>query len=97
HSASSAADAESSVAPIAAMTMEEADCCPHEPVLLEACAGRTAAEFVYLYPPGIPLLVPGEQIPDGFSERIRRYRKMGLHLQGLADYRTETIQCVVSG
>lgn len=32
-------------------------------VRLEESGGLVSGEFVYLYPPGIPFLAPGERIP----------------------------------
>ena len=40
-------------------------------VPLADAIGRTAAEFVNLYPPGIPLLVPGERIEEPFVRAIQ--------------------------
>lgn len=37
---------------------------PAEEVPERACAGRIAAEYVFPYPPGIPVLVPGERITE---------------------------------
>ena len=58
---------------------------PWEKVPLEDSAGRVSVEFVNLYPPGIPLLAPGERITKealrGFQEDLRQ----GLRLQGLCD------------
>ncbi len=76
------------------MTIAEADDRPREAVPLEESAGRVSAEFAYLYPPGIPLVVPGERIPERFGERLRGYQAMGLELQGLADYSAETIYVI---
>ena len=42
-------------------------------------------EFVYLYPPGIPILAPGERITKDILERIAWYQSMGLSVQGLSD------------
>lgn len=42
-------------------------------------------EFVYLYPPGIPILAPGERITKDILERITWYQSMGLSVQGLSD------------
>lgn len=39
---------------------------PSEAVPVCRCAGRTAAEYVWSYPPGIPVVIPGEAIPPGF-------------------------------
>lgn len=58
---------------------------------LEKSIGRISAEFVYLYPPGIPILLPGEEITGQIVENMRRYINQGLDLQGLADYTGRTI------
>ncbi len=42
-------------------------------------------EFVYLYPPGIPILAPGEKITKEILDRIAWYQTMGLSVQGLSD------------
>jgi len=42
-------------------------------------------EFVYLYPPGIPILAPGEKITKEILERISWYQSMGFSVQGLSD------------
>lgn len=61
---------------------------------IEKSAGKISAEFVYLYPPGIPLLVPGEQITGHFLENVRRYKEKRLSLQGTRDVACERI-CTV--
>ncbi|MCC8137222.1 MAG: aminotransferase class V-fold PLP-dependent enzyme [Clostridiales bacterium] len=81
--------------PIEVMTMAEADNAPQEAVPIGQSPGRTAAEFVYLYPPGIPLLVPGERVPDELPELLAGYQAEGLSVQGMADYSAKTICCVV--
>ena len=62
--------------------------------ILEKSAGKISAEFVYLYPPGIPILAPGEQITECLIENVKRYLELGLEVQGLCDYTGQTI-CVV--
>ena len=42
-----------------------------------------AGEFLNLYPPGIPLLVPGERIMSSLLADIQRYLEKGLNVQGL--------------
>ncbi len=61
---------------------------------LDECIGRTSVEFAYLYPPGIPLIVPGEQISGHFVKNVRRYLEQGFEVQGLSDQTSETV-CVV--
>ncbi len=67
------------------LTIRQAQESPSEPVPLPDSAGRVSAEFIYLYPPGIPLLVPGERISEELLERLARERKAGLVLRGMAD------------
>lgn len=56
--------------------------------------GKVSGEFAYLYPPGIPLLVPGERITEQFIGDVFSYQKDGLSLQGLSDRSGQSI-CVV--
>ncbi|MBQ3974804.1 MAG: hypothetical protein II628_11610, partial [Lachnospiraceae bacterium] len=44
----------------------------------EEAAGRISAEYVYCYPPGIPLLLPGERIRPERADQIRDLRKKGV-------------------
>lgn len=76
------------------MTIDAAANSEAHAVWLRESAGCISAEFVYLYPPGIPLLVPGEQITQELLEEFSYYRKCGFELQGLADYAGEKIKAV---
>ena len=44
---------------------------------LAAAAGRTCAEMVMFYPPGIPLLMPGEMITDETIDVCRQLLAAG--------------------
>ena len=55
---------------------------PCEWVPAKEAFGRISSDFVYLYPPGIPLIVPGEQITEEFVSRLKTCRGKGLTLQG---------------
>ena len=52
---------------------------------LEDCQGEIAAEYAYVYPPGIPFLAPGEQITEEVAEQIQRAGEAGLSLLGMED------------
>lgn len=54
-----------------------------EEVPLEHAMGRHAAEFINLYPPGVPLLVPGEILQNKHLQMLTKYRKQGLNIQGV--------------
>ena len=45
--------------------------------------GRIAADFVMVYPPGIPLLAPVERVTEEIRDILRRYLAMGFSLDGL--------------
>lgn len=55
-----------------------------EKVPLAAAVGRTVADFINLYPPGIPLLVPGEVMSEELLVQIRKSMRMGLRVQGVS-------------
>ncbi len=52
-------------------------------VLLEESSQYIAGEFIYLYPPGIPLIVPGEEFTDELCIIIKRNIDMGYNVQGV--------------
>lgn len=62
---------------------------PSEEILLTESAGRYAAEFINLYPPGIPLLIPGEQITEAHCREIWEAVSQGLNVQGIWTGRDE--------
>ena len=81
----------------------QAQCClreamegPRRPALLKESEGQISAEFVYLYPPGIPILAPGENIARNILDVIEEYIKKGLPIQGPEDESLETLR-VLSG
>ena len=48
------------IAPIVKLSPSEAFYAEREPIPLAECEGRVSSEFVMCYPPGIPILAPGE-------------------------------------
>src|SRR5690606_18526145 len=56
-----------------------------EAVPLRESAGRIAAEFVMVYPPGIPILMPGERITQRNIDYIEKHMAAGLPVQGPDD------------
>ena len=77
------------------MTISQAVDAQQRRYSLKESVGKVSAEFAYLYPPGIPIIVPGEQITGQFVRNVRRYMEQGLEVQGLSDTSAETI-CVAA-
>ena len=55
---------------------------PAEFLPYSSCEGRISAEFLYLYPPGIPMLVPGECISAELLSCIGQLLENGFSLYG---------------
>ncbi len=71
--------------PIRRMLICEAMDADTERTALQDTVGKVSAEFVYLYPPGIPIIAPGEVFTDAIVEKIMAYKAAGLLVQGPAD------------
>ncbi len=56
-----------------------------------SAAGRISGEFICPYPPGIPLVVPGEKITREALDHIKQIKSRGGHLQGPGDTTGKTV------
>ena len=70
---------------VPAITLSEAMDRNGQRITMADSLNMISQEFVYLYPPGIPILAPGERITKEVLERITWYQSMGLSVQGLSD------------
>ena len=57
-------------------------------------AGRISAEYIYFYPPGIPIAVPGEELNQELLEGIEAFKKAGIRVRGLKDETHQTIRVI---
>lgn len=65
-----------------------------EDVLFSASKGRVSTEFLMLYPPGVPLLVPGERIPAETIRFALEMHQRGYMLTGPADDSLQQIRVI---
>ena len=79
------------------MSISRAMDAPSQPCLLEESAGKIAAEFVYLYPPGIPILSPGEVITKEIVDYIFYAKAKGCSMQGPEDPEIEYLNVLKGG
>lgn len=77
--------------PVCQIPLAEAWDKEKELVALSDSVGSCAAEFVNLYPPGVPVLAPGEQITEEICDKIKCWLDGGLAVQGV-----ETVEGVTS-
>ena len=64
-------------------------------VAVDDSIGRVSAEAIAGYPPGIPVLLPGERITTDVIDYLRSLKAVGARLHGASDPDFATI-CVLS-
>ncbi len=68
-------------------TLLEAEEREKEFIKTEDAKGRVSGDFISVYPPGVPILAPGERMTGGILEQILEYEKQGLTVHGVNDGR----------
>lgn len=74
------------------VTPREAFLREHVEVPFKKSAGRVCAEVITPYPPGIPIVCPGERITDETIDYLRLELRAGVHIQGPVDPKLRTIR-----
>ena len=64
---------------------------------LRETEGKVCSEFVMCYPPGIPILAPGEMVTQEIVEYILYARDKGCSMQGMEDPKVENLQVLKGG
>ncbi|OSX55219.1 aminotransferase class I/II-fold pyridoxal phosphate-dependent enzyme [Anoxybacillus ayderensis] len=80
--------------PVLALTPRDAFYSETEVVPFDESAGRIIAEFVMVYPPGIPIFIPGEIITEENLNYIRKNIEVGLPVQGPEDDTLQTLRVI---
>ena len=71
--------------PVVAVSPQEAFYAEKESLPIMETEGRICSEFVMCYPPGIPILAPGERITRDILEYIRYAKEKGCSMTGTED------------
>jgi arginine decarboxylase len=66
-----------------------------ETIPFKESADRIIAEFIYVYPPGIPILLPGEVISQDLIDYITEHVEVGLPVKGPEDRSIQNIKVIV--
>lgn len=82
------------ITPIVELAPQEAFYANKKSVELKKSIGNLSAEFVMCYPPGIPILAPGELITKEIIEYIIYAKDKGCLLTGTQDIKLETLKVV---
>jgi lysine decarboxylase len=82
------------VTPVTDCSPREAYFAEHRTVPADQAVGRTCAELVAPYPPGIPVLAPGERITAETLEALGTARERGTRIAYAADPTLGTLRVV---
>lgn len=77
------------------MTIEAAVNAGKRAVPLCESEGCISAEYAYIYPPGVPFLVPGERITKNHLFKIHSFVEAGFGIEGLSDESIKYINVTV--
>ncbi|NLZ48467.1 MAG: aminotransferase class I/II-fold pyridoxal phosphate-dependent enzyme [Clostridiales bacterium] len=80
--------------PKAYLTPRQAFISKKTSISLKQSAGRISGEFLMVYPPGIPILCPGEVITKDIIEYTEELKAAGLYVQGTEDTSIENIKVI---
>ncbi|MBO8162205.1 MAG: aminotransferase class I/II-fold pyridoxal phosphate-dependent enzyme [Brevibacillus sp.] len=80
--------------PVISLSPRDAFYAETEVVPLREAAGRIITEFIMVYPPGIPIFLPGEVITEENIAYIEENLRVGLPVQGPEDETIRTIKVV---
>lgn len=83
------------IAPKVVVSPQEAFYAKDESLPIKETAGRICSEFVMCYPPGIPILAPGEVITKEIIEYIVYAKEKGCSMQGPEDPEVNNINVLV--
>lgn len=81
--------------PQQAMSLRQAFDSDKTNVALKCAAGHTCAEQISFYPPGIPVLLPGELVTEEIIAYCENMKNLGLPVSGAADGSLREIRVVV--
>jgi lysine decarboxylase len=85
------------VDPVVAVPPRAAFFARAEAVTIAAAAGRVSAEVVAPYPPGIPVIAPGEQITADVLAALEHAQRAGVRIAYAADPTLATLRVLESG
>ena len=83
------------IEPEVAMSLQDAFYAEKVALPIGETLGRVSSEFVMCYPPGIPILAPGERVTEGVLRYIAYAREKGCSLTGPEDADTRVLNVIL--
>lgn len=85
------------ISPTVVMSPQESFYAEKESLPIKETKGRVCSEFVMCYPPGIPILAPGEEITDKIIDYILYAKEKGCSMTGPEDEWIERLNVLKEG
>lgn len=85
------------IEPVVVVSPQEAFYAQKEPVLIENSLGKVCSEFVMCYPPGIPIIAPGERITHEVLNYIMYAQDKGCSVTGPEDPEIKRLNVLKGG
>ncbi len=82
------------IAPIVEVAPKEAFYSEKKSLPINETVGEVAAEFLMCYPPGIPILAPGERITQEILDYVRYAKRKGCQMTGTEDMNIKKLQVI---
>ena len=65
------------------MRIYDAMTADNEKIVFRNSTGKTAADYIYAYPPDIPIVVPGEVITEEIIKKVEKMIEQGITIIGV--------------
>ena len=82
------------IEPVVAMSLQDAFYAEKEALPIEDTIGRVSSEFVMCYPPGIPILAPGERVTEAVLQYIAYAKEKGCSMTGPEDAEIRSLNVI---
>ncbi|OJU12896.1 MAG: arginine decarboxylase [Clostridiales bacterium 43-6] len=83
------------ITPVVTMSPKDAFYAQKQTKKLVDCKNRISGEFVMCYPPGIPILAPGEVVTKETIDYIRYSKEKGCLITGAEDMNTDSLNILI--
>jgi arginine/lysine/ornithine decarboxylase len=80
---------------LTAITPRDAFFAPHQTVPIAEAVGQITAELICPYPPGIPIVLPGERITPEAVDYLQMVQRSGGFISGCSDPTLQTVRVII--
>ncbi|WP_053955380.1 aminotransferase class I/II-fold pyridoxal phosphate-dependent enzyme [Inediibacterium massiliense] len=83
------------VSPIVRISPREAVFLPKKIIPMEESIGKVSGEYIIPYPPGVPMVCPGEEITEEIINQIMYMKKNKINMIGMEDSSLQSLKIII--